>query len=210
MSWIYYTEKAAAELVISLFTSLTVTGRENVPGKGALLVVANHMSVADPAILGVKLGRRVVFMAKEELFRSWLPAYFVRGFGSFPVYKSRRDLKAIRLANRVLACGGALAMFPEGRRSKSGHMERAYNGSALIALHNDVPILPVGITGTEVIRGTGWMLHRPRVTMTIGEPFRLPKSGSRVTREEVAGYTDMIMKRIAGLLPQRYRGRYGG
>lgn len=209
MSWLYYTEKLAAKMLLFLFTRLKVQGKENVPDQGALLVVANHLGMADPVILGVELGRRVEFMAKEELFRSKLIAFFVRGFGSFPSYKGRLDMAAMRQSSRVLAQGGALAMFPEGKRSKDASLEIAYHGSALIALRNDVPILPVGITGTEEIKGIGWILRRPRVTVTVGKPFRLPAFNGRLTRAELAKCTEIIMNRVAELIPEEYCGEYG-
>ncbi len=208
MSWLYYPELLTAKAAFLLLTSLKVTGKENVPEQGPLLVVANHLSVADPVILGIELGRRVQFMAKEELFRSRLSAYFVRGFGSFPVYKGRLDREAIRQAKAVLAQGGALSMFPEGRRSKTGAMERAFNGSALFALRCNAPVLPVGIVGTERIKGIKWILSRPRLVVTIGKPFRLPSANCNLTRAELAEHRRLIMEHIAELLPAEYRGYY--
>jgi len=147
-------------------------------------------------------------MAKEELFRSRFSSYFVRGFGAFPVHRGRLDKQAFRQADQLLAQGLALVMFPEGKRSKSGQLQPASSGSALIALRSGAPILPVGITGTEKIKGVAWMLRRPVITVNIGHPFRLPPGSSKLTKVELAELTNFIMGRIAELLPPEYRGNY--
>ena len=209
MPWFYYVAKVIVRVLFTLLTRWEVKGKENVPSQGALLVVANHLSLADPPLLGVSLGRRIIFMAKEELFRSRFAAYFLGGFGSFPVHRGELDRKAIRRAKQVLADGLALVMFPEATRSKAAQLQPALPGSALLAIHSGVPILPVGISGTEGIKGIGWVLRRPRVTVNIGRPFYLPLAGNKLTKIELAEHTNSIMERIAELLPLQYRGVYG-
>jgi 1-acyl-sn-glycerol-3-phosphate acyltransferase len=197
-------------MLFSLLTRWQVRGKENVPSQGPLLVVANHLNLSDPPLLGVSLGRKVIFMAKEELFRSRLSAYFIGNFGSFPVHRGKLDREAIRQAQQVLADGVALVMFPEASRSKNARLQPALPGSALMASRSGVPILPVGISGTEKIKGLSWILRRPHVTVNIGQPFYLPPAGSKLTRVKLAEHTSFIMQRIAGLLPPEYRGAYAG
>jgi 1-acyl-sn-glycerol-3-phosphate acyltransferase len=100
-------------------------------------------------------------------------------------------------------------MFPEATRSKAAQLQPALPGSALLAIHSGVPVLPVGISGTEGIKGIGWVLRRPRVTVNIGRPFYLPSAGNKLTKTELAEHTNSIMERIAELLPLQYRGVYG-
>jgi len=210
LPWFYY---IARGLLIGLFKLLTrwqVKGKENVPEEGPVLVVANHLNLADPPLLGVSFNRRVIFMAKEELFRSSLGAYFVSGLGSFPVHRGRLDRRALRSSQQVLADDLVLAMFPEATRSRNARLKKAMPGSALIACRSDVPILPVGITGTEQIKGRGWFFRRPRLTINVGQPFSLPPVDGKLTREKLVEYTELIMRRIAGLLPPQYRGVYAG
>ncbi len=210
MSWFYYIARGLLWGVFKLLTRWQVKGKENVPKEGPVLVVANHVNLADPPLLGVSLGRKVIFMAKEELFRSSLGAYFVSGLGAFPVHRGKLDRQALRRSQQVLADGLALAMFPEATRSRSARLKKAMPGSALIACRSGAPILPVGIIGTEQIKGRGWILRRPRLTINIGKPFHLPPVDGKLTREKLVEYTDLIMQHIAELLPPQYRGIYAG
>lgn len=208
MPWFYYVARVIIRVILKLLTTCQVRGKENVPSQGPLVIVANHLSLADPPILGVSLGRKVIFMAKEELFRPRVVGYFISSFGAFPVHRGRLDRKAMRQAYQVLADGLVLAMFPEGTRSLSGRLQSGLPGPALIAIRSGTPILPVGIIGTEKIRGVTWLLHRPKITVNIGHPFYLPSASSRLPKAELAELSNSIMERIAELLPQKYRGDY--
>ena len=208
MFCLYLIGKLLVGAFFRLFTRLQVKGRENVPRKGAVLIVSNHLNFNDPPLLGTFLGRRVAFMAKEELFRFPPLGFFLSILGAFPVRRGRLDRKVIRQSAQVLAEGWALVMFPEATRSPNARLQRAMPGSALIASRQTVPILPVGIYGTERLKGL-WLWRRPRVTLNIGPTFTLPKTGGRLTKEELAEHTELIMRRIAALLPPQYRGVYG-
>ncbi len=206
--WLYNIIRAILGGLLFLFTDWHVRGRENVPREGAMVVVANHLNLADPPLLAYALGRKAVFMAKEELYRNPLLSYVIRRIGSFPVRRGKLSREVLRQAGDVLGSGLMLAVFPEGGRSRNGQLQAAFSGAALIALHNCVPVLPVGISGTEKIKGLGWLLRRPCLTVNIGRPFSLPSVDGKMTKEELAGLTDEIMGRIAELLPEDYRGDY--
>jgi 1-acyl-sn-glycerol-3-phosphate acyltransferase len=185
-----------------------VRGRENVPVQGPLLVISNHINLADPPLIAISLRRITIIMAKEELFHSRFSGYFVSRFGSFPVHRGQMDREALRQADQVLARGWALVMFPEGTRSPEAKLQPAFPGVALLAIRSGAPILPVGISGSENIKGAIWWLRRPRITVNIGTPFHLPPINGRVSREELIRHTDLMMRRIAELLPAEYRGDY--
>ena len=208
MSWFYYVGRLIMRILLLLLSRWQVRGRENIPDQGPLLVVVNHLHLADIPLVGVSLGRRAIFMAKEELFRSRFSSYFANSFGAFPVHRGQPDRKALRQAERVLAEGLALIMFPEAKRSKNAQLQPAFPGSALIALRSGAPILPVGITGTEKIKGVGWLLRRPQMTVNIGSPFHLPPVNGKLSKIELAELTNFIMGHIAELLPAEYQGHY--
>jgi len=193
-------------VILFLLTHWQVRGKENIPKEGALLVISNHLSLVDPPLLNLVLDRPVRYMSKKQLFRFRVLAYYIRGLGGFPVHRGQPDREAFRQAEQVLAQGLALVIFPEGTRSRNGQLGHAFSGPTLIALRSGVPILPVGISGTEKLeRGLG-ILTRPRVTINIGHPFHLPTTTSKSTKTEL---TNHIMECIAELLPPEYRGQYG-
>ncbi|MFC2072499.1 lysophospholipid acyltransferase family protein [Chloroflexota bacterium] len=208
MPWYYYLAGLIVRMLLRLFTRWQVKGRENIPNQGPLLVVANHVNLVDVPLLGASFDRRVIFMAKKELFHFRLIGHVIGSFGAFPVHRGQLDRKALRQANRVLADGQTLITFPEGTRSHSGRLGHAFPGSALIALRSGAPILPVGITGTENIKGIAWILHRPQITVTFGYPFHLPPVNGKLSKTELAESTNCMMKHIAELLPTKYQGVY--
>jgi len=209
MHWLYYAGRYLTRVLLFLFARWEVRGRENIPSQGPLLIVVNHLSLADPPIIGVSINRKAVFLAKEELFRSRVTGYVVRNYGAFPVRRGGMNKKSLRESEQLLRQGIALILFPEGRRSRSGRLGSAFPGPAFLASRSGAPILPVGITGTEKIRGIAWLLRRPRITVNIGCPFHLPQTNGKLTREELAEFTRSIMEHIAELLPPEYRGDYG-
>jgi len=206
--WFYYVGRLLVRILLLLLTRWQVKGRKNIPNQGPVLVVVNHLNLADSPLVAVSLGRKAIFMAKEELFRSRFSSYFVGKFGAFPVHRGQLDRKAMREAERVLAEGLALVMFPEAKRSKNAQLQPAFPGSALIALHSGAPVLPIAITGTERIKGAAWLLRRPQITVNIGQPFHLPPVNGKLSKTELAELTNFIMGHIAELLPVEYRGIY--
>ena len=198
------------KLLLHLLTRWRVNGKENVPAQGPLIIVSNHLNLVDPPLLSASIQRRIVFMAKEELFHSLIFGPLVRGWHAFPVRREQLGREALRRAQKVLGEGLALGMFPEGVRSATAQLQQAYAGASLVALRSGAPVLPVGITGTEKIKSPIALLRRLEVTVNIGKPLNLPPIDGKLTRAQLASATDCIMAHIAELLPQSYRGVYGG
>jgi len=193
-------------LILLIVSSRDVQGRENIPKSGAVILTSNHFSVGDPPVLTGTFPRRIVWMAKQELFDFPVfgKLYSMGGFVS--VRRFEGDLRAIRRSQDALRRGRVLGMFPEGTRS-GGRLGRGEPGTALIALRTGAPILPAAIWGTEKVKLPRDLLHRTRVQIRFGQPYQLPKA-DRITKEKVAAGTDVIMQRIAELLPAEYRGEY--
>jgi 1-acyl-sn-glycerol-3-phosphate acyltransferase len=191
-----------------MLTRCRVIGKANIPHQGSLLVIANHLHLVDPPILATILNRKAICMAKEELFRSWFTGYFISRFGAFAVRRGQPDRQAIQQAEKVLTRGWVLIMFPEATRSPDAQMQDAFHGAALIARRNNVPILPIGITGTEKIKGFTWLFQRLQITVNIGRPFDLPPDDGQVSRSDLTQLTDFMMVKVAALIPNEYRGKY--
>ena len=184
-----------------------VTGRQNIPKEGALIVVSNHLNNADPPILGAGIARRRIrFMAKVELFK--MPfGVIIKLWDAFPVRRFEADLGAMLTAERILKHGGVVGMFPEGTRSRTGYMGEFHGGTAVIALHSGATVLPCAMTGTEVLRNPLNLLKRPRFTVSIGEPIYL-EAVRRPTEEQVRELTERIRRDILAMLPEKYQPPY--
>ena len=204
MSLFYYAGTSTMKALLFLLTRWEVRGVERVPMEGPLILVSNHLNLADPPLLAASLPRKVHFMVKDDLYFSPRGGVFIRAYGAFPVRRGKPDRRALREALRLLEEGKVVGMFPEGTRNPDRKLQRGQGGTALLATLSGAPILPVGIAGTEKIRGVyEVVVERPRITVNIGEPFRLPREG------DLEELTDIIMRRIAELLPEEYRGVYG-
>ena len=194
---------------------LRFTGLEHVPRDGAFILVANHISLFDPLIVGSTAGqlagRLVHFMAKQEVRRWPVIGWLATQAGVYFVRRGEGDRAAQRLSLELLASGEPIAVFPEGTRSRDGVLGEPRNGAALLAMRSGVPVLPVSITGSNRILPRGARLpRRSRVTVRVGEPFLLTRQTSgRIDRQELAAGTERIMRAIAALLPPAQRGRFG-
>jgi 1-acyl-sn-glycerol-3-phosphate acyltransferase len=135
----------------------------------------------------------------------------LRLYGTIPVYRGQFDRAVLRRALEVLSEGKALALAPEARMSVTGTLERARHGAAYLALRSGAPVLPVALTGTELIPGMLKRFCRAPVTLTVGEPYHPPaRAGDpALRRAQVEEVTGAIMLCIAALLPPKYRGKYG-
>jgi 1-acyl-sn-glycerol-3-phosphate acyltransferase len=205
----YWSATHLLRFLLLLLARWEVRGREHVPREGPLIVVSNHLSNADPPILAAAvLYRRIRYMAKAELFRFPI-GVVMRLYGAFPVRRFEADARALLAAERILRHGGALGMFPEGHRSRTGYVGKPRPGTALIALRTGAPVLPCAIEGTEQLRNPLAVFRRPRIAVTIGQPFRLEQV-KRPTEGDVSEATQRIFGAITALLPAKYLGPYTG
>ncbi len=134
VSLLYNVTKLIVRLLFFLLTCHQVKGRENIPSRGPIIIVSNHLSMADPFLLGASINLRLVFMAKEELFHYIFSKYIVRGLGAIPMRRGRMFRRSLYQAEQILACGQALALFPEGARSRNGQLHPGFPGPAFMDL----------------------------------------------------------------------------
>jgi 1-acyl-sn-glycerol-3-phosphate acyltransferase len=187
-----------------------------IPRSGPVILAANHISNADPVIVGSwltpKLGRRIHWLGKKEMFDWPIVGWMARNGGVVPVDRGGADVEAFRIAQRVLDAGQVLMVFPEGTRSPTAELQTPKDGLAMLALRTNATIVPIGVSNTDKV----WPKGRPiprlggHATMRIGEPFKvgdvIPPGTSRKEAKGLA--TDLIMRRIAALLDPRHRGPY--
>ena len=204
----YAFARTVVRLIRPLIARLQTVGVENVPRSGPVILALNHVAWIDTPLAALRLPRRTHFMAKIEMFRVPALGGIMRLLGSFPVRRGEGDRESLRVAERLLAEGQMVVIYPEGHRS-GGRLIRAHPGASLIAFRSGAPVVPVAISGTEqVFKGFRYGPWAPRVTISYGKPIALKASGARHTRDDLANSTHLIMRHIAELLPPAYRGEY--
>jgi len=205
VSWFFYICRAFVQAAFNLLMRIKVNGRENIPPAVKLIIMANHMTYAEPQLVGSLIRRKMRFAAKEGFFKHKLTKIIMESFGCFPIHRGVADRKTIRLMEQYVNDGFALVIFPEGQRSLNAELIQALHGTAMIAHHTGAFILPVGISGTEKLKGWNWVFKRPEITVNFGKPFQLPSNDDKLSREDA---TKLIMSRISDLLPPEYHGVY--
>jgi len=206
---LYNIAVALAKGVYGTFGRYEVEGCQKVPRRGPLIVVANHMSNGDPPAVVAAVPRRLFLMAKRGLFAGSLVTRILTDVGVYPLNRDGRDAGALLWGIHLVKQGNAVLFFPEGTRSKDARLHRGRTGAAYAALKTGAPVLPVGVTGTENIPGL-LRVAMPlcRIRVKIGELFTFPEPEGPITRGLLERMTDVIMERIAALLPEEYRGYY--
>jgi 1-acyl-sn-glycerol-3-phosphate acyltransferase len=207
-----------ARFIARGFTRVRIEGdTDAIPREGPVILAANHISNADPVLIGAfltpRLGRRIHWLGKKEMFEWPVVGYIARNGGIIPVDRGAADVGAFRVARRVLDAGSVLAVFPEGTRSLTGELQQPKDGLSMLALRTNATIVPIGISNTDRVWPKGRLIPTPgkHATMRIGVPFRvgdlLPPEIDRKAAKSLA--TTLIMRRIAALLDPRHRGTYG-
>ena len=199
-------------IVVFLINSITIAefiGAENIPEKGGVILAINHMSHLDTPLLMANpirpdITALVTTKYKEKPFVSW----FTDTGGGIWINRDIADFSAIRKAAKVLGEGLALGIAPEGTRSKNGQLQEGKPGTLMLAVKTGVPIVPVGVTGTESALRDLAHLRRPYLTVRFGEPFIIPPFERGNRSSDLKKWTHELMLRIAALLPESYRGVY--
>jgi 1-acyl-sn-glycerol-3-phosphate acyltransferase len=197
------------KLFIGVPFRLRFVGQEHIPREGGLVIASNHESYLDPVIvaMGAPLDRKLHYMAKAELWRDRVVGYLVSAVGTFPVQRGAADRAAIQTATNLLAQGSVVGIFPQGTRHHApglAGLEEGAGGTALIALRAGVPVVPVGIYGSDrALRKGSWL---PRLVVAYGEPIRPEDIPEGPRRERVEALTVRIMEGIAGAMAEAERG----
>ncbi len=205
-SWFFHPSTAVSGFLARALFSARFEGLENVPRSGPFILAGNHCSNLDPAIIawatGHQIDRVIHFMAKAEM-RSWpFAGWLASKTGAIFVRRGEGDRAAQRAALKALSEGRPIGLFPEGTRSRDGHLKAGRDGAAYLAMRTGAPVLPVGIGGTHrIFPGKSRWPHATKVVVRIGEPFTLPhRPSGKLSREELGQGTERIMATIDSLL----------
>lgn len=194
--------------VLKLLTRFEMTGQEHVPLTGPLIVAPNHLHSFDIPVIGYAIPRQVVVFAADK----WRgkPGGWVMERITRVIYVARgeADRDALSQALAVLKDGGAMAVAPEGTRSRTGQLQPGKHGASYLASRSGATIVPVAVWGHEKAFANWRRLRRPAIHVRIGTPIRLPPGAEHARTAELHAYTDDLMLALAALLPPEYRGVY--
>jgi len=188
-----------------VFWRVQVKGLANIPATGPFILSPVHRSNIDTPLVAL-MGRRFVrFMGKDSMWKFGFSDWFFTSMGGFPVHRGIPDRDALRSCERLLTDGQALVIFPEGARRTGPVVEEIFEGPAYLAAKRQVPILPVGIGGSEGAMPKGAKGIRPvKITIVIGEPITppTPTESGRVGRRGVRALSDELQRRLQALFDQ--------
>jgi 1-acyl-sn-glycerol-3-phosphate acyltransferase len=205
-SLFYSSVRLASRPAFAAWFRLRREGIENIPADGPVIVAGNHVSYLDPAVLGSACPRPVRFLISAQVWQHRSMNWFYRGMRSIPVDRSGGPTRAaIRAALAALEDGEVVGIFPEGGRTKPGHVDPALIGVGLIARLSGVPVIPVGIVGTERSMPVGAGFPRPaKVVVRFGRPLDPDAiAAGRTGREADTAFTTRLMADIQALVARR-------
>jgi 1-acyl-sn-glycerol-3-phosphate acyltransferase len=195
--WVYEAVRVVTSLYAYTFLRARSISCEKVPGSGAVILAPNHFSIMDHFLMGCYIRRKVRFMAKSQLFKPPMQWIYSHG-GVFPVRRGARDEEMFITAEAILRREGAITMYCEGGRSRTGKLAtEAKRGIGRLALETGTPVVPIAIFGSSRVRN--WKrLRFPKVTVQYGEAMRWAAI-ENPTREQQQAVADEILLEIRRL-----------
>jgi 1-acyl-sn-glycerol-3-phosphate acyltransferase len=190
---LYWIASTLFHLAFRFIWRLRIEGRERVPKTGGVILAANHVSAVDPPLVGSSTPRPIFFMAKQELFDIPFFGWLIRQVNAFPIKRVERDVGAFRTAQRILAVGGVIIVFPEGTRQRDGKMGAAKPGVGMLAAKTGCPVVPV------YIHNSGRLVSGAALRLCFGEPLRAaPEDDYRAFTARVMGAISDLQRTCHG------------
>jgi 1-acyl-sn-glycerol-3-phosphate acyltransferase len=198
-------------ILMGILTDYKMEGVENIPATGQVIIATNHLSRFDIPLLGCIPSRPDITALITDKYQEYpFFKWFTTTVGGIWIDRTKADFTAFRLAAEVLAEGKALGIAPEGTRSITGELLEGKPGTLLLAIKTGAPVVPVGISGTEMVPHEWKRLRRPRVVARFGKALIFPPLERENREAGLKQYTDEVMCQIAAQLPARYHGFYAG
>ena len=197
--------------IFHVLANVKITGRENVPYGKPYLVAMNHVSIFDPPFAASFWPESLEIIGASDVFEKPGQGELLRAYGVIPVHRGDYDRSLFMRIIAIIKAGNPLLIAPEGGRSHVTAMRRALPGVAYIVEQTKVPVIPAALVGTtEDFWHRATHGDRPSLEMHIGKPITLPENTAKgkekhEVRQENA---DLVMRNLAGLLPEEYRGVY--
>ncbi|WP_117000439.1 lysophospholipid acyltransferase family protein [Desertimonas flava] len=205
----YYVVRAIVATATRLYTRMHIDGRERLPRTGAYVLAPVHRSYIDTPISSCLTRRRLRFMGKDSLWKYRASAWLLSSLGGFPVTRGTADREALKRCVAVLEAGEPLVLYPEGERKSGPVVQPLFDGAVYVALRAGVPIVPVGIGGSERVMPKDAKFIFPRkVHVVIGEPI-LPVAtvgdSGRVARSAIRRHSDQLHATLQELFDEAMR-----
>ncbi len=202
---------ATFRLIFRILARIKMTGKENIPYGKSYVVAMNHISIFDPPLIGSFWPELLEIIGGANVFERPIQGQVLKLYGVIPVHRGEYDRALMQRVITAIKSGYSLLIAPEGARSHVTAMRRALPGIAYIVEKTQVPVVPAGVVGTtddfwqRAKRG-----EKPQLEMRIGSPFNLPRiiEKGAARREARQRNADLVMRHVAGLLPEDYRGVY--
>lgn len=192
-------------IVFKLLGNVEVIGAEKVPATGAFVLAPVHRSNVDFALTSLVTKRPMRYMGKDNIWKSKLLGRFVTMLGAFPVHRGSADRDALKACTDIVNGGSPLVMFPEGTRQHGPVVQQLFDGTAYVAAKTGVPIIPMGIGGSEAMLPKGAKLpRRSKLVLVIGDPIPAPAKtdAGRMPRSAVAAMTKDLDQVLQGLFDE--------
>lgn len=200
--------KAMTTGTTRIITRMYVEGRENVPKTGSFVLAPIHRSYIDTPISAVVTSRRLRYMAKDSMWKKPWFGWLISSVGGFPVSRGTTDIEALKRCFLLLDQGEPIVMFPEGERKSGPIVRPLFEGAAYVAARGNVPIIPVGIGGSEAVMPRGArFIHPHKVRVIVGKPIHpvIPENG-RAPRSEVKRLTAELHDELQRLFDEAEAG----
>ena len=182
--------------ILTIFGPFRFSGSRNVPRKGGLIILCNHLADCDPVALQCACPRGIQYMSKSELWEMKIVGPMLKWWGSFPVKRGEPDRASLRIAAELAKSGAVVGIFPEGQLSEDGRLLEIKPGAALIIRMAGVPVICCGLRNTNKIMPYGKLIPRPAlawVTANWGEPREFSKED---TTEEIVAWAEAEFRRL--------------
>jgi 1-acyl-sn-glycerol-3-phosphate acyltransferase len=200
--------KIGARLLMGGLSRTLVTGRENLPAKGPLILVGNHVAMIEVVLMMLHVPYQVEIIGVGDVPLDGRFAPLIKGYGFIPINRGSMDRKGMTMALDVLAQGGVVGIFPEGGIWEGGGQARA--GVAWLSSKANAPVVPIGFGGMAGAIGAMATLKRPRLVMNIGAPLPPVREDApgKSRKQALADGANAIMAQVEALIPAEEKARH--